>query len=88
MTVSGPDLGERVIDAQDIGRFRGAVTDDGDTIRRRGIRIAYQLSLGHVEEYNDHRALAVLRDHDAAHDLPIIGDGSADPGDGDRTISE
>lgn len=94
VTVSiGDDDAIEVLDTQrlmqDIARFRGAVaTGDDDAVRREGIRIAYQLSLGYVEEYNYHRALAVLRDHDAAHDLPIVGDGSADPVDAIRTVPE
>ena len=64
--------------AQDLGHFREAVAaGDDDAIRREALRIAYRLTLGHIEEYNYHRALALLRDHNAAADLPIIGDGSA-----------
>lgn len=94
VTVSiGDDDAIEVLDTQrlmqDIARFRGAVaTGDDGTVRRQGIRIAYRHSLGHVEEYNYHRALAVLRDHDAAHDLPIVDDGSADPVDAIRTVPE
>ena len=57
-------------------------SDDEDDIRRTALSVAYRPHLGDVEEYNYHRALALLRDHGVAQELPIIGDGSYENGGG------
>lgn len=75
--------------ATEVGRLREAVgNNDDDTIRRKALRIAYRLTLEHVEEYNYGRARAILRDHDAEADLPILGDGSADRSDTHMKVTE
>lgn len=49
---------------------------EDDKIRRAALRISYEATLAHVEEYNYSRALALLRDRGVAQELPIIGDGT------------
>ena len=81
-------LPENVREAYD-GDQRGLLSDiaalrsdDEDDIRRAALRMAYRPHLGDVEEYNHNRTLALLRDHGAAQELPIIGDGSYEAGGG------
>jgi hypothetical protein len=59
---------------RDISGLRG----DEDDTRRTAIRVAYNVHLQHVEEYNYSRAVALLRDIGRFDEMPILGTGGGE----------